>query len=130
MTKKVWWPVLGTIVMAVLTVIQEASADNSITAQEWVQVILGALMAFNVWATANLPQYTKMKTWVAAAIVVVGALYTYIVGGVSTAEIINMIVLFLAAVGVAFTPQPITTVINGRTVPADGERPGTNNVLA
>jgi hypothetical protein len=114
--KKLIWPVLGTIVMAVLTVFQEATADNHITAQEWVQVLLGALMAFNVWATANLPGYDKMKTYVSAAIVVFGALYTYIVGGVSTGELINMAVLFLAAVGVAVTKQPVTTVINGSTV--------------
>lgn len=112
--RKLIWPVLGTIVMAILTVFQEASQDNHITAQEWVQVILGALMAFNVWATANLPGYDKMKTYVSAAIVVVGALYTYIVGGVSTGEIINMGVLLLAALGVAVTRQPVTTVINGQ----------------
>lgn len=102
--------------MAILTVFQEASQDNHITAQEWVQVILGALMAFNVWATANLPGYDKMKTYVSAAIVVFGALYTYIVGGVSTGEIINMGVLALAALGVAVTRQPITTVIDGQVV--------------
>lgn len=114
MNKKLIWPVLGTIIMAVLTVFQEASQDNHITAQEWVQVALGALMAFNVWATANLPGYERMKTYVSAAIVVVGALYTYIVGGVSTGEIINMAVLLLAALGVAVTRQPVTTVINGQ----------------
>ena len=127
--KKLIWPILGTVVMAILTVFQEATQDNHITAQEWVQVILGALMAFNVWATANLPQYEKMKTYVSAAIVVFGALYTYIVGGVSIGELINMAVLALAALGVAITPQPITTVINGTTVPANGEVRGTNPTL-
>lgn len=117
MNKKLIGPIVGTILMAVLTVFQEAAADNAITGQEWVQVILGALMAFNVWATANLPGYEKMKTRVAAAIVVFGALYTYIIGGVSTAEAINMAVLFLAAVGVAVIKQPVTTVIQGETVP-------------
>lgn len=102
--------------MAVLTVFQEATQDNHITAQEWVQVMLGALMAFNVWATANLPGYEKMKTYVSAAIVVFGALYTYIVGGVSTGELINMAVLLIAALGVAVTKQPVTTVISGKTV--------------
>lgn len=116
MLKKAWWPVVGTVVMAVLTVIQEATADGSVSAQEWVQVLLGALMAFNVWATANLPGYERMKTYVSAAIVVFGALYTYIVGGVSTAELINMAVLALAALGVAFTKQPLTTVVEGTVI--------------
>jgi hypothetical protein len=123
--KKVLPPILGTIVMAILTVFQEATADNHITAQEWVQVILGALMAFNVWATANLPGYTKMKTYVSAAIVVFGALYTYIVGGVSQGELINMAVLALSALGVAVIKQPVTITQNGRTITPQ-ERMGSN----
>lgn len=128
--KKLIWPVLGAIVMAVFTTIQQALTDNHIDSQEWVLVGLGVLMAFNVWATANLPQYEKMKTWVAAAIVVAGALHTFIVGGVSVQEAINMVVLFLSAIGVAVTPQPVTTVINGTTVPADGEVRGTNKIVS
>lgn len=107
--------------MAGFTTIQEALSDSRIDSQEWVLVALGALMAFNVWATANLPQYGKMKTYVAAAIVVAGALHTFIVGGVSMQEWVNLIVLALGGLGVAATPQPVTTVINGRTItPADG----------
>lgn len=102
--------------MAVLTTIQDSLTDQRISSQEWVLVLLGALMAFNVWATANLPQYTHMKTYVSAAIVVVGVLQTAIVGGVDMAEVINMIVLGLAALGVAITRQPITTVRDGQTV--------------
>src|SRR5690349_6173252 len=99
--KKLIWPVLGLIVMTVLTTVQEASSDSHIDAQEWVQVALQAIMAFNVWATANLPQYTKMKTYVAAVIAIVSALYTFIIGGISTQEIINLIITGLAALGVA-----------------------------
>jgi hypothetical protein len=128
--RKLIWPILATVVMAVFTTIQEALTDNRIDSQEWVLVGLGVLMAFNVWATANLPQYTKMKTYVAAAIVVAGALHTFIVGGVSMQEWINLIVLGLGAVGVAATPQPVTTVINGTTVPANGEVRGTNRELS
>src|SRR6185295_15283192 len=104
MKKKLIWPVLGLIVMAILTTVQQAvSNDSRIDAQEWVQVVLQALMAFNVWATANLPQYTRMKTYVAAVIAVVSLLYTVIIGGVSTQEIINLVITFVAALGVTFT---------------------------
>lgn len=106
--------------MAIFTTIQDALTDSRIDSQEWVLVGLGALMAFNVWATANLPQYEKMKTYVAAAIVVAGALHTAIVGGVSMQEAINMLLLLVAALGVTFVKQPITTVIEGQTVPARG----------
>lgn len=102
--------------MSVFTTIQQAMSDNHIDSQEWVLVGLGVLMAFNVWATANLPQYTHMKAYVAAAIVVAGALHTFIVGGVSMQEVVNMVILALSAVGVAVTPQPVTTVVAGKTV--------------
>jgi hypothetical protein len=126
MSPKLIWPVVGTIAMATLTVIQDAlNTDNRIDAQEWVLVILGALMAFNVWATANLPGYEKMKGAVAAAIAIVGALHTFIIGGVSTAEIVNMAVLGLSALGVLAARQPVTTVINGRTI-TPSERDGAN----
>jgi phosphatidylserine synthase len=114
--KKLWWPIVATIVMAIFTTVQDALTDSRIDNQEWVLVGLGALMAFNVWATANLPQYTKMKTYVSAAIVVAGALHTFIVGGVSMQEWVNLITLALGALGVAATPQPVTTVQNGRTI--------------
>lgn len=115
--------------MAIFTTVQDALTDDRIDNQEWVLVGLAALMAFNVWATANLPQYEKMKTYVAAAIVVAGALHTAIVGGISMQEVINMIILALSALGVAFHRQPMTTVVEGKTVAANGENPGTNRVL-
>src|SRR5262245_22616240 len=104
--------------MAVVMVFQEVLADNRITPQEWIQVLLGALMAFNVWATANLPGYDKMKTYVSAAIVVFGALYTFIPEGVTTTEVINMAILALSALGVAVTKQPITTVVDNQVTPS------------
>lgn len=119
--RKFYWPVIGVIVMAVLTTLQEAMSDNHIGSQEWVQVALGALMAFNVWATANLPQYERMKMYVAAAIAVVSALYTFVIGGVDLPEIINLIVIALAALGVAVTPQRVTTVVNGHTITPGNE---------
>jgi hypothetical protein len=114
--KKIIVPVIGVIVMAVFTVFQEAMVDNHISAQEWVQVILGVLMAFNVWATANLPGYGSLKTYVAAAIAVATGLYTFIVGGVSMGEYINLGIILLMALGVALPKQPATTIINGEVV--------------
>jgi hypothetical protein len=116
--KKFAWPLVALLVMASLTTIQAATADGSpIDEQEWVQVAIQAVMAGNVYMTANLPQYTKMKTWVAVLIAVLQALYTFVIGGVDTPEIVNLVITGLAAAGVAFTPQPVTKVIDGTTVP-------------
>lgn len=131
MNKKAMWPLLGLVVMAALTTVQAATANGSpIDEQEWVQVAIQAVMAFNVWATANLPQYERMKTWVAIFLGVLQVLYTSVVGGIDTPEIINMIITALAVAGVAITRQPITTVINGTTVPANGEVRGTNPTVS
>lgn len=115
-TRKVAWPLIGLLVMAVLTTIQDALTDQHIDAQEWVLVILQALMAFNVWATANLPGYEHMKSYVAAAIVVVSTLSSAIVGGLSTPELLNLGIMALSALGVTFTKQPLTKVVDGQTV--------------
>jgi hypothetical protein len=119
---KFLWPVVGLIVMALLTTFQDALTDQNISAQEWVQVTIQAVMAVNVWATANLPQFEKMKTLVAAVLVTLQALYTFVIGGVDTPELINLAITFLSALGVAFARQPVTKVIQGETVPP-GDQP-------
>lgn len=115
--KKLIFPVLGLIVMAILTTIQQVNTDNHVTASEWVMVGLQAVMAINVFFTANLPGYAHMKTYVAAVIVVMQLMVTLISGGLTGNEIVNLIITGLAALGVAAVPQPVTTVINGTTVP-------------
>lgn len=131
MNKKAMWPLLALVAMAILTTVQAAIVDGShIDSQEWVQVGIQGVMAFNVWATANLPQYEKMKTWVAVVLAVLQALYTFVIGGVDSPEIINLVITALAAAGVAFTRQPVTTVVDGITVPSDGEVMGTSRKIA
>ena len=119
MSPKAIVPIIGVIMMSVLTTLQDAFSDQHISSPEWVLVGLGVLMSFNVWATANLPQYTKMKTYVAAAIAVAGALHGFIVGGVDMPEVINMAILGLSALGVSLVRQPVTTVVQGRTITPD-----------
>lgn len=121
--KKIAWPLLGLVVMAILTTIQQVNVDDHVTASEWVMVGLQAVMAINVYLTANLPQYSKMKTYVAAVIVVMQLLVTLIDGGLTINEIVNLIIAFVAALGVAFTPQPVTKVIDGVTVPPNAVTP-------
>lgn len=116
---KFYVPLAMTVIAAVLTGFQMAFVtDQTIDSQEWVQVVILAVMSFNVWATANLPGYERMKTYVAAALLVLQSLYTFVIGGVSTAELINLALTFFGALGVAVTTQQITraTVINDKAV--------------
>lgn len=115
--RKLMWPVLGLVAMAVLMTVQEALGDQKITGQEWVMVVIQGSMVAHVWLTANLPQYEKMKTWAAAVIAVLQSLYVVMVAGLQTTEIIGLGITFLAAIGVSVARQPVTTVIEGRTIP-------------
>lgn len=109
-----WVALVGLIVMAVLTSIQDALTDQNISAQEWVIVVLQLVMAADVYLTANLPGYPHAKRYVAALIAGLTALVTFIVGGVSTPELINLGIVVLSALGVMVAPQPVTRTIDGQ----------------
>ena len=117
--RKLMWPVIGLVLMTVLMTVQEALGDQKISGQEWVMVVIQASMVAHVWLTANLPQYEKMKTYAAGAIATLQTLYVVMVAGLDTTEIIGLGITFLAAVGVSVVRQPVTTVIEGRTVTPD-----------
>lgn len=119
MMKKLLWPVVGLVVMAVLLTVQDAMLDMHISGQEWVMVLIQGTMVAHVYLTANLPQYESMKTWAAGVIAVLQALYVLVVGGVQGPELISLGITFLAAIGVSVVRQPVTTVINGKTLPPD-----------
>lgn len=117
--RKLLWPVLGLVVMAVLMTVQDSLTDAHISGQEWVMVAIQGSMALHVYLTANLPQYEKMKTYAAGGIAVLQTLYVVIVGGLDSTEIINLVITYLAAIGVTVTRQAVTTVINGKTIPPE-----------
>jgi hypothetical protein len=105
----------GTVVMTVLTGIQAATSDGSIAdGQELIQIAVGCVTVFAVWAAANLPGQTWIKTAVAAVLAVLNILVTAILGGVNTGEIVNMTIAVLIALGIAAGTTPVTTVISGR----------------
>lgn len=110
-----WLALAGTVLMTVLTGIQAATSDGSITdGQEVIQITIGVVTTFSVWAAANLPGATWIKTAVAAVLAALNVLVTAILGGVHTGEIVNMVIAVLVALGIAAVPSPVTTVVNGQ----------------
>jgi hypothetical protein len=110
-----WLALGGTLLMTVLLGIQTATSDGTVTdGQEWIQISIGAVTAFGVWAAANLPGATWIKTAVASVLAALSILVTAIIGGVNTGEIVNMVIAVLVALGVMVTTSPVTTVINGQ----------------
>lgn len=119
---------LGVVAMAILTTITNALGnDNIIDSQEAVQIAIQGVAAVNIYLTANLPGYENAKKYVMAIILVLQALYTFVIGGVDTTEWINLAITALSALGVMVVPQPETTVNHGVTVVRPQAPQGTNS---
>lgn len=116
------WPLLGGVVMVALMAYNEANTDGAVDASEWVTVVIQAFTVIIVWATANLPGFTRAKPFVSAVMLVLNLLVSYVVGGLSGVEVTQLIVAFLGAVGVYVTPGPVhvrtsATPISGGSTP-------------
>jgi hypothetical protein len=94
---------IGVVIASVIT--------DGISRAEWGMVIIAAAGAANVWLTANLPGFRKLKE-VTAIIATAAALgVSYVTGGnISGAEWVNFIILCAATLGVIVVPNPTAAV--------------------
>lgn len=97
---------LATLAMAVLMGIREVMSDNVITGSEVVVVVIAGFNVLTVWGAANIPGFQRAKTLMAAIGVTLNVLVALIVGGLTTDEIMLLIIHFLGALGVVAGPQP------------------------
>jgi hypothetical protein len=95
---------IATLVMAGLATYRAAAADG-MTPSEWVTVVIALFTTVNVWATANIPQWSSAKTFVAALGLVLNLLVSAIVGGISSDEWMLLAIQFLGALGVVGAPS-------------------------
>ena len=99
------------VAIVVATILSAVSAallgDNIISPQEWVNVAILGVGAAGVFAAPNVPgaAYTKSVLAVLAAVLTV--LASVIIGGVGTAEIIQMALAGLGALGVYAVPNKV-----------------------
>jgi hypothetical protein len=105
------WPLLGGVVMVVLQSYQDAAVDHSVSASEWVTVVIQAFTLVTIWAAANVPGFSKAKAWVGATMLALNLLVSLIVGGLTGTEVAQLVVAFLGAVGVFVTPGPVHPVV-------------------
>jgi hypothetical protein len=109
---------LATLVMAGLLAFRDL-ADNGVTLSEWVLVITACFTTFVVWATANIPSFSKAKTVVGAVGVVLGLLVGFLTDGhLSGDEVMLLVVQTLGALGVAGAPSVSTLAVGAAPVPA------------
>lgn len=94
--------VLATVLSAVSAALV---GDSVISPQEWVNVAILGVGAAGVFAAPNVPGAAYTKTVLAVLAAVLTVLASVIVGGVGTAEIIQMVLAGLAAVGVFAVPN-------------------------
>lgn len=97
---------IAIVVAAVLSALSAALVgDNIISPQEWVNVAILGVGAAGVFAAPNVPGAAYTKSILAVLAAVLTVLATVIVGGVGTAEIIQMILAGLGALGVYAVPN-------------------------
>lgn len=99
------------IAIVIATVLSAVSAalvgDSIISPQEWVNVAILGVGALGVFAAPNVPGAEYTKTILAVLAAGLTVLATVIVGGVGTAELIQIAIAGLGAIGVFAVKQPI-----------------------
>ena len=100
MYRKALVAVLGAVVMALYSAF---NGDNHVNPEEAINIGIAGFAALQVFITANLPTGTiwnYAKTITAVALGVLNLLVSEWTGGIDNAEMINLIIAALTAVGV------------------------------
>lgn len=102
---------IGVVTVAVITAVVAALTDNSITPQEWVVISGVGLSAVGAAVVPNLPTGIASYAKAIVTFLVAGAatLAVLVVGGLTVAEVLEVLIAAAASVGiVAAAPGPVT----------------------
>lgn len=88
---------LVALAVAGLTVLASALTDGYISTGEGVQIAVAVTTATSVYLVPNVPQWPWLKTAIAAVLAALNLATTLITDGLSSAEMVNLV---LAALGV------------------------------
>ncbi len=94
--RKFYAAVLATILSAVVA----ASTDGAITHDEWVNVAIAGVSACAVFTAPNVPYARYTKSVIAVLMAVLTLLVSFISDGVSTPELLQLVIAGLGALGV------------------------------
>jgi hypothetical protein len=109
---------VGAVIMAAVTGYRAVASDG-VTLAEWITVSIAVVGAINVWATANVPAFSKAKTAVAALFLALNLLVGFLTDGRLTGdEVMLLVIQVLASLGVAFAPAVSTLTRLNPTAPA------------
>lgn len=99
------------VAFLVVTAAQAAIADGHLSQIEYVQISIAAVTAIVVWLVPILPGARGLKTAAAFVLAALNVLVTLIVGGVSAADLTEMVLAGLTAIGVGYAPAQSTVSI-------------------
>jgi hypothetical protein len=103
---------IGVVVVAVITAVVAALTNDQISAQEWVVIFGVGLSAVGTAIVPNLPSGIAHYAKGAVTFLVAGTatLAVLIVGGLTTAEVLEVLIAAAASVGIVVAaPGPVTT---------------------
>jgi hypothetical protein len=103
------WRLYGRAIAAVaiagLTVLASALTDGHVDPGEGIQIAIQLATAAGVWLVPNLPSATSIKTGLAAMLAVLNLAATFITGGLTSAEVINLVIAGLGVLAIAQAPS-------------------------
>ena len=79
-------------------------SDNTLSTEEWVLVVTAFFTAILTYVVPAVPEWPWLKTVAGVSLVVLGVLVNVILGGISQAEWIQLLIAFLGAFGIAAAP--------------------------
>lgn len=104
-----YFKVLAAIAATILSGIVGGLTDGKITPNEWINVAIAGVGAAGVYWAPNVPGAMYTKLIIAVLTAVLTALASFIGDGViSSAEVLQMAVIALGALGVYAVPNKVT----------------------
>jgi hypothetical protein len=117
------WRRFGRAIVAVITaggvLLASALTDGHVDQGEGIQIAIAFTAAVGVWLAPNLPYSGGVKTSVAVLLAVLELAATLITDGLTSAEIINLILAGLGVIGVGVAPS----VSRGELAPPPSVQP-------
>lgn len=93
------------LVMTILAAVVPMLAEGPLDTAGWINVVILGAGVVTVWNSANIPGWEWAKFVASAVSAIAVVLSASLTGGISSAEVIQMILAGAAAVGVGAVPN-------------------------
>ena len=96
---------IGMVLMTVVTAIVAALTDNKVSTAEWINIAILGFGAASVFTAPNVPYAKYTKTTIAVLTAGLTAVASYLTGGITTAEWLQVLVAAIGAGSVYALPK-------------------------